>query len=559
MKFAQMKSNGDHDGEKKLEVVDVMAAAEAAAQDGGEQLAIRDLVALATGSSTCTAAMAAAAVQIKQEVESGDDCRPAKRLRAGVGSAADPAWQGLTHGIAHWPSVKNEQLHADQAWQRLALASRESEEDVPGVTEEDNANDAGREDSTAISAAAVAGSPASPNVSSEQLPSGHGFSGPVTAVHGSEDDATGENRPDKERNDDAIPLLLRTGAASAAAGPAVSPGDASPGPPDGRGRRRRPVMQVSGNSSDPAMESPKQTASTDLGGEGEDEGEAGGRPDQLSEYERMRLANIKRNEAELARLGLHGATAKLAARNERKTKAVKRKRAHKAIEPAAPTWRSSRKRSGGAAACTEGAMMTIASHNSETDTADENPSDAERERRTTEQSTAAAPMFASAGAAPPGGQTRHATRSQRALFVPLKVGDHVLVESVHRTRGPHLAIICKEAVAEVGKIWKVKYDDGYDMLRHVPVGNLTKVTPEEAVERARREKGNVTKRKQLAVSSQALAIEVAQSEAKAIAQVLADIKRKLGLKQFHSKKTLRKIAAELDVDTGWQTDDSGVY
>ncbi len=433
-----------------------MAAAAMAAPDGGEQLAVRDLVNLATGSSTGTgAAIATAAVQIKQElVENVDDWgrSAAKRLRTGVESAADPAWQRLTtpHDFAHFPFVKTEQLHTDQSWQRLAMASRESEEDVLGVTEEDNATDAGRDETTRISA--------------------------------------------------------------------------------------------------PAMESPKQTASTDADGEGK----AGG---QLSEYEQTRLANIKRNEAELARLGLRGATAELAARDQRKTEAVKRKRAPKAIEPAAPTRRSSRKRGGGmAVAFTEGAMPTTASRDSETDTADENPSDVERERDTTELSTAADPTSASArAAAPPGGQTRRATRSQRAPFVPLKVGDHVLVPRVHRPGGPHLAIICKEAVAEVGKQWKVTYDDGYSMLRHVPVGNLTKVTPEEADERVQREKGNVAKRNQLASSNQAPAIEVAQSEGKTIAQVVADIKRKLGLKQFHSKKILRKIAAELDVDTEWQS------
>ncbi len=535
----------------------------AAAQDGEEQLAVHDLVNLATGSSAGTAAIAAAAVQIKQEVENSDDCRPvAKRLRTGVGSAAEPAWQGLTtsYGIAHLPPVKTEQLHADRAWQRLAMASRESEEDVPGVTEEDNATNAGRAETTQISAAAVARSRASPSVSSEQLLSDHAFPSPATAVHESEDDTTRKNHPDEERSDNATTLLLRTGAAFGAAGPAVSPGDASPRSPDDRGRRQRPVAQANGNFLGPAIESPKQTTSTDadVDGEGDGEGEAGGRADQVSEYEQMRLANIKRNEAELARLGLHGTTAELAARNERKTKPVKQKRAAKAIDPAAPTRRSLRTRGGRAVACTDGAMMTTTSgaHDSETDTADENPSDVEREGDTTELSTAAAAASASArAAAPPGGQTRRATRSQRALFEPLKVGDRVLVESVHRTRGPHLAIICKEAVAEVGKQWKVKYDDGYDKLRHVPVGNLTKLTPEEADERIQRENGNAAKRKQLASSN----LQAPAVEGKTIAQVVADIKRKLGLKQFHAKKILHKIAAELDVDTGWQTDATGAY
>lgn len=88
------------------------------------------------------------------------------------------------------------------------------------------------------------------------------------------------------------------------------------------------------------------------------DGDGGG--GELSEYEQVRLANIRRNEALLAQLGLHGATAQLAEKAERKRKAAKRKRAVKPIQPTAPTRRSSRKRGAGPVAYTEEAMMAAA-------------------------------------------------------------------------------------------------------------------------------------------------------------------------------------------------------
>ena len=135
-----------------------------------------------------------------------------------------------------------------------------------------------------------------------------------------------------------------------------------------------PVMQVDGAASDAALGKQSDLKRMDQPGEDdaeddnedeeddedEDEDEDDNESDQLSAYEQMRLENIKRNEALLAQLGLHGATAQLADRVERQKKPGKRKRAPKAIEPAAPTRRSSRKRGGGPVAYTEEAMMAAA-------------------------------------------------------------------------------------------------------------------------------------------------------------------------------------------------------
>ena len=99
--------------------------------------------------------------------------------------------------------------------------------------------------------------------------------------------------------------------------------------------------------------------------------------EQVSEYEQLRLANIRRNEALLAQLGLNGGTAELAARLEKKH-APKRKRSapKKPIEPAAPTRRSSRRAGGrfteeGMAAAAEAAGRAEAAAEAEEDKEEE--------------------------------------------------------------------------------------------------------------------------------------------------------------------------------------------
>ena len=111
-----------------------------------------------------------------------------------------------------------------------------------------------------------------------------------------------------------------------------------------------------------AVEEANEARADEGGQEAEDDDEkaGGGDSEQISEYEQMRLDNIKRNEALLAQLGLNGATAQLAERVERKKRPAKRKRPAKAIAPAAPTRRSSRTRSTGAVSYTDEGMMAAA-------------------------------------------------------------------------------------------------------------------------------------------------------------------------------------------------------
>eukprot|EP01046_Picozoa_sp_COSAG06_P087498 COSAG06_NODE_33992_length_481_cov_0.942408_1_plen_134_part_01 len=111
-----------------------------------------------------------------------------------------------------------------------------------------------------------------------------------------------------------------------------------------------------------AVEEANEARADEGGQEAEDDDEkaGGGDSEQISEYEQMRLDNIKRNEALLAQLGLNGATAQLAERVERKKRPAKRKRPAKAIAPAAPTRRSSRTHSTGAVSYTDEGMMAAA-------------------------------------------------------------------------------------------------------------------------------------------------------------------------------------------------------
>lgn len=377
-------------------------AVETAQEATGEQLAISHLVGLAKATSTCTAAMAAVAVQVKHELESGDGrmLPAAKRLRTAHVAAAGPPLQGPTTQHTQKPgrgfnsllapAGGTERQDLGQVWQRLLAAQldlvqrfnssqrhkahsdirrillilEERGLDKTGVVEKcqsrETCDNAVWEDTIPASSVATAQPAVMPKGPSEQWPSNQVWQGPAMVKREPGDDSAEENHHDAEQND--TQLWLASAASANAAGPAVA------------------------------------------------------------------------SDGELPRsLTSHACCRKL----------------------------------------------TIASHDSETDSAgeEEETNPAPEHNRTAGLYTATAATNAVGPAVTRGGQTRRNTRSQHARDM-FAVADRVLVHSPRRPGGPHPATICKP---ETKLGWKVDYDDGYNHLRRVPSGNLTKLTAEVEV------------------------------------------------------------------------------